>query len=689
MAASAAPRALRILARLHGIQTSYLDCEGHTHEAGAATLLAVLEALSAPIRRPEDAGRALRLRRQELARRALEPVHVAWEGRLGSVLVRLPAGAGGTARCTLRREDGSESARSVRLADLALAGASRVEGRRFVARRLRWPGPLPLGYHELRLEIGGAEHASLVIAAPRKAHGAADERLWGLFLPLYALRTRRGLGCGNFSDLRALAEWVASQGGSVVGTLPLLASFLDQPFDDSPYRPASRLHWNEAYLDLAGAPECAASAEASRLLRDPELRAEAAALNAADLVDWGRVFALKRHLLGLLARALLRTPGPRRDEFLRFQTERADVVDYARFRAVLERRRRPWQEWPARLREGDLRPPDFDAGAAQAWTYAQWLAREQLAAAAAAARQRGPGLYLDFPLGVHPAAYDTWRERSLFATGASAGAPPDPLAPQGQDWRFPPLHPQRLREQGYRYLRACLRRHLEFAGVLRLDHVLGLHRLFWVPEGLGAANGAYVRYPAAELYAILCLESRRHRVRVVGEDLGTVPGYVRPALDRHNVARMYVLPFEAVAHPARALRPVPRGAAACLNTHDLPPFAAWWDGPAAAALRRPLWAFLRRRGLGPAGPPSARAALGACLRWLAASSAAIVLINLEDLWLERRPQNVPGTGPEAPNWRRKAALALEDFSRAPDLVETFVETGRLRAAAAGPAAVAR
>jgi 4-alpha-glucanotransferase len=278
------------------------------------------------------------------------------------------------------------------------------------------------------------------------------------------------------------------------------------------------------------------------------------------------------------------------------------------------------------------------------------------------------------------------------------GAPPDAFFTRGQAWGFPPLHPERAREQGHRHLIACLRHHLEQAGALRIDHIMGLHRLFWVPKGMEPRDGVYVRYPAEELYSILCLESHRHRSLIVGENLGTVPAYVNRALARHGILGMYVAQYATTAKVAMALRPVPSRSVASINTHDMPPFAAFWRGldigdrralglltqrgaererQRRQALKRSLVSFLRRQGW-LRGSASAFSVLRACLAHLAASPARLLLVNLEDLWLETKPQNVPGTVDERPNWRRKARHSLEALCQMPQVADTLREIDRLR-----------
>ncbi len=642
--------------------------------------------------RMADVPQALRERREEQWRRCCEPVVVAWDGEPVSLELRLPAGrAVGPADCCLKFEDGEERRWSCDLASLPVLRAAAVEGRRWVARLLSLPPGLPWGYHRFALELPACSCETLVISAPRQVYtllSAGAGRIWGAFLPLYALTSERSWGAGNFTDLENLCRWVQALGGGMVGTLPLLAAFLDEPFDPSPYAPVSRLFWNEFYLDVARVPELEGSWEARKVLGSPEFQREIRELRDAPLVDYRRGMAARRRVLEHLARSFFSggSAGRRRAELRRWAAEHPHAEDYARFRAAGEQQRTCWQDWPERMREGGLREGDYDPDAARYHLYVQWLAHEQFQAAAEQARRRGAGLYLDFPVGVHRAGYDVWRERAAFVLEASIGAPPDPFFAGGQDWGLPPLHPERIREQGYRYFIASLRHHLRYAGALRLDHIMGLHRLFWVPGGLPAREGVYVRYRAGEFYAILALESRRQKALIVGEDLGTVPCQVRAAMARHGVYRMYVLPFELARSPAgeapgEILRPVPADALACLNTHDMPPFAAFWQERKEGE-RLALSAFLQRAGRLEAPRAGTGAALKACLAHLAASRAPILLVNLEDLWLETAPQNVPGAG-DYPSWRRKARLSFEKFARLPGVAELLGEISALRAGRSG------
>lgn len=686
---------LKELARLYGVQTAYTDAMGKHVEARPEPLLATLRSLGAPIEGAGDVAEALRSRREEAAERMLEPVVVAWDGHARDLDVRLRGGNGSLA-CHLDLENGERRGWVLDLESLPQTG----EG----TRRLTLPESLPPGYHRLRAESGGRSAESLVISAPTRAY--TDQRsLWGVFLPLYALRTERSWGAGDFSDLETLAEWSARLGGGVVGTLPILSSFLDEPFEPSPYAPASRLFWNEIYLDPRRLPEFEDYGGARRLVESPDFQSEIEALQRETSVDYARLASLKRRVLEELAHRFFSRPGIRYDEFDRFVRGKKDLEPYAAFRAVGDRRGESWQCWPERLCEGSLAPADFDEEDYRYYLWTQWACEQQIAGMAKEARRRGPGLYLDLPLGVHGSSFDVWRERDLFARKVAAGAPPDSFFTKGQNWGFPPLRPERLRERGYDYLIDSFRHHLEHAGLLRIDHVMQLHRLFWIPEGMESADGVYVTYPADELYAVLSLESHRHQAMIVGENLGTVPPEVYESMDRHEVLGMYVVQYE-LQPGSEGLREPPARTAASLNTHDMPMFSAFleakdvedleslgfFDAEQARAererraqIRQKMEREIPQEVRGDQTVDQTvdqtivdRAVLHKRLEDLASSPARMVLINLEDLWGETEPQNVPGTHTERPNWRRKARLSFEEFSERPEVVDTLRRVNELR-----------
>ena len=521
---------------------------------------------------------------------------------------------------------------------------------------------------------------------------------WGTFLPLYALRTKDDWGVGSFTDLADLYRWTTGLGGSTVGTLPLLAQFLDEPYEYSPYSPASRLFWNELYVDPAATPEFERSADARRLAGE-------ARRPGGRVVDYRKAYAAKRPVLEALARELFgeRADGPRRRAFERYRDAQPHLDDYARFRAFGERTRKAWLEWPARQRGGRIASGDVDADAVRFHQYAQFVADEQVASIGKTAP--GHGLYLDLPLGVNGASYDTWRFRDAFAMGVSGGAPPDTFFTKGQTWGFPPLNPLRMFAGDLAYVRACVRHLARHAGVLRVDHVMGLHRLFWVPDGMDATEGVYVRYPADAMYAVLADEAHAAGTAVTGEDLGTVPRSVRAAMTRHGVLRSHVVELESQIRSGDPLPPPPAASLASLNTHDLFPFAGFWTGAdiddrlglglidraEARCLRTErgrLTRSMTRRLVDDRWLGTRRAvaepqdAADAAHRHLAASRARMVIVNLEDLWGETVPQNRPGTSTERPNWRLRAARRFDTVRSDPAIVGRLEEIDRLRDEAA-------
>ncbi|MGH7467727.1 MAG: 4-alpha-glucanotransferase [Longimicrobiales bacterium] len=670
--------ALQQLATQYGVQLSYADSYGQTRQAAPEALVAVLRALGLPLERAEDAERALAAQAEQQG--LLEPVLVAWNGLLGAFAVRAPWSVA-TALYELRLEDGSLQGGQLQLqpAKRGLTG--------------HLPQVLPHGYHQLSVRVAGEWARAHIISAPMQAY-VEDGRSWGAFLPLYSVRSSRNQGIGDYGKLSELARWIGGLGGDYVCTLPLLATFLDRPFEPSPYSPVSRLFWSDAFIDVLAARELLVAPSDGDVLSGSEL-GEIERLNHAELVDYHAVAALKRRVLERLALCFVQSHGEQSADFRAFEKDYPRARDYAAFRAACDRQQQGWPAWPTRMQDGRLEPSDYHADHAAYHRFSQYAATRQLAAISHA---RGARLYLDLPLGVHPDGYDSWRERDLFAPGVATGAPPDAFFTQGQNWGFAPMRPNALRVSGYAYLRAALQTHLRYAAVLRLDHVMALHRLFWVPAGMPAVHGVYVRYPAAELYALLTLESHRHHATIVGEDLGTVPPEVREQMGDHRIARMFVVQFEARSEEPDSLPPPPALSVACLNTHDMPTFEAFRRGLDAdlrgelglidaeeiAAVRHDRRALLhalaeqlRRAGFlhGLAQPEQVRDALLACL---AASPASLVLVNLEDLWREERPQNVPGTSAERPNWRRRTRPSLEEIVNEPEVAALLSRLNEIR-----------
>ncbi len=555
--------ALHQLAHLWGVETAYYDVTGREQHASPDQLVQVLSLLGAHLAGVDDAEAALAERRAELAHRVLEPVTVLWgdEGGVpgGAVLLRLPAGAGGAVVADLEVEGGAAAGWSIQADELPVVHRE-GEDPGWRGHLLDLPGALPCGYHRLRVESPAGPAEALVLVAPRRGYrGAGTRRDWGVFAPTYALHSEHSWGVGDLGDLGRLTTWAAERGATMVGTLPLLACFLDEPFDPSPYSPVSRRFWNELFLDMDAIPELERSMGARALMQEDRFGRVVADARTADLVDYRRVMAAKRRVLEILAQELRHAPAARVEAFRSFLRRRPEVEEYARFRAAADHFRTGWPAWPTEARDGDLSGVPLREADVDYHRYVQWLMDEQITRLADEAEARDCALYLDLPLGVNGGGYDVWHDRHVFAAGASTGAPPDALFTGGQDWGFPPLHPEAMRLEGYAYLRASLAHQLGHAGMVRIDHVMGLHRLYWIPAGRPATEGVYVRYPVEELYAVFCLESHRHRCLLVGENLGTVPPEVGPVMAEHGIDGMYVLQYDARPDPASPAGARPAG----------------------------------------------------------------------------------------------------------------------------------
>lgn len=661
-------QALHHLAELSGIQLSYTDGLGHTREAKTEPLIHVLRLLGHEITDLSQAPAALKAATLSSWYFHVEPSTVVWRGETGTLAIRCPAGAYAAISCSLQIEDGELIEWQTELSQLQAHAGHEIDGHHYVERLLPLP-LLPVGYHKLHLKHASFEADVFLISAPRRAFEFEGDSEWGVFAPLYSLHSDRSWGAGDLSDLRTLADWTHDQGGSFVATLPLLAMFLgEQSYSASPYSPVSRLFWNEFYIDAARAAEGCPPA-LDFLHQDSTLQAIRQA-RSADTVQYRDIFKLKRQLLEKLA-TCRQSDVPEPDN-LRTQ--------YARFRAVHERQQRPWQQWPEALRAGTITPDDYDAEVYAFYLMAQQVIDEQMEDLKHDLAVRSQKLYLDLPIGGHSDGFDAWRYAGLFADGVSCGAPPDRLFTLGQDWGLPPQIPSRMRASGYEYLRQMLTHHLSLADVLRFDHVIGLRRLYWIPNGSPATEGIFVTYPQDELFAILAIESNRHRSVIVGENLGTVPPEVNEAMMRHGVYETYVLQYELPGAAQRALRTAPRGALASLNTHDMPPFASYWSGDdidlrtrlgisnetlaeqerqERATERETLQRVLLEEGLLTEGSGDVAKLFEASVRLLARSAAQYIVINLEDLWLETETQNVPGTAEG--NWQRPLRRALSDL----------------------------
>ncbi|GAB4555941.1 MAG: 4-alpha-glucanotransferase [Phycisphaerales bacterium] len=679
---------LRALAKLYQIQPSYLAAGSNKRrQISEESLRAVLGSFGVDANTPAQIDRAIARRVKQLRSRTLEPVTVAWNGRCALTL-RLQGKAPAAIRVELDLEDGDTSEHTFDASALKQKTVKGPDGEPEHLATLRLKGTLPTGYHDCRVTIGRTTHHTLVMSAPTRCFqhpGSTLDACWGLFCPTYALRSERDTGCGDLTDLRRLAAWAHTHGSRVIATLPLLATYLEEPYEPSPYSPVSKLFWNELFLDAAATPEFEHCAKAKRRAGSQSYRREADALRNAELVQYRRQFQLQRSILEPLSEHFFEKGHDASEEYASFLADNPEATDYARFRAVMERQRRTWSDWSQRLQEGRFRASDYDPAAERYHLYAQYRFQDQLGALARDMEDRSGLLYLDLAVGVRGDGYDAFEHPDLFAHTLSVGAPPDPTFLRGQDWGFPPMLDEALREDRYAYFRRTIRNHMRFCGALRLDHVMAFYRLWLVPHGYESTHGLYAHYHMDEQLAVYSIESHKNRCQIVGENLGTVPTQVEKALDKHAMGPLYVGQM-SMWDDEEAFSPVRANAVASCNTHDMAPFAKFWDGSEAddrlevgliderqADKERADRADMRARvikRLSKAGeirkgsPEEVRDALH---RHIAAGDAAFTLINTEDLWLETRSQNIPGTTDEHANWRRRLRYELEDIMSDDDI----------------------
>jgi len=529
------------------------------------------------------------------------------------------------------------------------------------------PPDLPIGYHELHPDDGGP--VTRLFVTPGRCHLPAGLRAWLPVVQLPSCRSAESWGIGDLADLRAIATWAAGRGAGMVAVSPLHAPLPLAHVEPSPYRPSSRRWLNPLLLRVEEIPGAAADPDVR------ELAARARRLNREPVVDRDAVWELKRRALELL----WERHGPDA-RFARWRAEQGEELErYARFCALAEHHGRGWRSWPAELRRPDAPAVDrFAADHADRvafWAWVQHLAADQLRRA-----EEPVALLTDLAVGVDPDGADAWALQDLLAEGVSVGAPPDEFNRAGQDWGLPPFVPHALREAGYAPLASLWRAAMGHGGGVRIDHVMGLFRLFWIPPGGGPEDGAYVRYRADELLAVLAIESARAGAVVVGEDLGTVEPEVRAALGEAGVLSYRLVWFEGAPPeewPAQAL--------AAVTTHDLPTVAGVWSGDDAADQRaagiepdEAALAGLRDRlvsltGLGP--DADVEDVVVAVHARLARAPSALVAATLEDMLALRRRPNLPGTTHERPNWSIGLPVPLADVFTDP-LVDRVVEALR-------------
>ena len=668
------PPELVALAHAHGVDSTY-DPGGGPVPVGARTLVAVLGALGVAAGTPQDVQDSLERHLADLRARLLPPCVVVRAGRRTALDV--PADA----RVSVELEDGGVWA--------------------LPAARSHWlPADLPLGRHLLRVTAGGRQAQAPLIVAPERATDLRG-RGWGFLAQLYSVLSERSWGMGDLGDLAELAQWAGAElGAGFVQINPLHAALPGAPSDPSPYRPSSRRFADPVHLRVEAVPEYAYLA-AERRARVEEYAARAGRLRAEvlehdGLIDRDAVWELKRAALEVL-HEVPRGVGRAAAYAAYVRREGGWLEQFALWSALAEVHGADWHAWPRGLRRPDS--PHVTLAAAgladriEFHRWLSWLVDEQLGQAQRAAEEAGMpvGLIHDLAVGVHPDGADAWVLQDVLATGISTGAPPDAFNAHGQDWGLPPWRPDALAAAGYAPYAELLRSAARHAGALRIDHVMGLFRLWWVPAGHRPTEGAYVRYDAEAMLGVLALEAHRAGTAVIGEDLGTVEPGVREELAARGILGTSVLWFERDWRAKGEILAPGRWRSRCLatlTTHDLPSTAARLTGEhvelrhrlgllaralgeeqADAAAELADWrAELTRLGLLEPDAPLDPLVLH---RFLLATPAELVGVWLPDAVGDPRPQNLPGTSDQYPNWRLPVAdatgcpLTLDQVAAAP------------------------
>ncbi|MEG3640051.1 glycogen debranching protein GlgX [Magnetococcus sp. PR-3] len=605
--------------------------------------------------------------------------------------------------------------------DLALDGERLMDGHRLERRIFHLYEKLEVGYYRFELHGAGlpdGDFASMrLVVAPERCYlpeklEENDGRIWGFSPQLYALRSKRNWGIGDFQDLTKLVEMTAKQGGGVIGLNPLHTLFLERPEQISPYSPNSRHYVNPLYIAPELVPEMANCPEAKTRLKSPGVRRLLHKLRETEMVDYAEVAVLKLSIMRLLFDVFRQAHLSPDDGCV--TTERGlafkqfvkgggeSLCRLATFNALAEHFAKSgedmggWRSWPSPYRRPDSPEVKRFTQSHEEEIYFQlylyWIADDQLQAAKGRAQELGMpvGLYADMALGVDPDGADFWNEQSAYAGDMRIGAPADLFNPKGQNWGLPPFDPRTLREEGYQPFIDALRNTMRHAGAIRLDHVMSLARLFWVPVGAPATEGGYVRYPVEDLLGLVALESQRNQCLVIGEALGTVPEGFREKLADNGILSYRLLYFER-AEEGRFLQPQEFNTRSLVaaTTHDLPTFAGFWEG-VDLGVKEELELYPRAdmaeefRGqrhhdkiklmeaLREAGIPFEALEedadvtpefIQAVYHMLSHTPAHLLMVQLEDVLEQRDQVNLPGTVNEHPNWQRKLTATLEEMEK--------------------------
>ncbi|MEJ2695157.1 MAG: 4-alpha-glucanotransferase [Candidatus Sulfobium sp.] len=712
------------LAALCGIMPEYYDIFGNKHVTPLETKKAILSAMKLNV----DSGEGLA---EEIGKLTwsewkvfVDPVRViSVNEQPMTVSLRLPLEEGEepdlSVSWSIEDEEGGRDDFTVSGEHIRVSEERHVEGRRYIRMVVEDSTFRNIGYYLLRFEFRHARRIfpdrkkqlagiSRTIITPDTCYlppALQEGRSWGVAVDLYSLRSGRNWGSGDFTDLDAVVKWVDSMEGGFVGINPLHAVPNRERSGISPYSPVSRLYRNFIYLDVESLPEVRESADIGRVLGSAVFRERAARLRDREFIDYEGVASLKEEILKQAFRFFYdthyRKNTARGEDFRKYAAREGEFLDaFAVYQAVSDYMKTnnnafAWQSWPEEYH--DPLGPAVRQFKRLNWKkvlyhkYVQWLIDEQLALTAERIEKRemSLGFYHDLAVGSMGGGSDAWNYGEVLAREADVGAPPDDFSPDGQNWGFPPLIPLRLKETGYDLFIHTIRKNMEYGGALRIDHALGLFRLFWIPHGMTAKEGAYVSYPSEDLLRIIALESVRNRTTIIAEDLGTIGENVRETLRRFRMFSYRLFYFER-NYPDPSFTPpggYPETALCSVTTHDLPTLYGYWAGRDLHVRRRlgvydddEKWrevvevrkrdkslilTALKSAGFLPGDYSAEQMTPELCsaiYRYLASTPCKLVLVNLNDVIGAMDQQNLPGNSEGYPSWMRKMPMFLEEIT---------------------------
>ncbi len=697
------------------VDTSYWDIFGHERHVGREALQSILRSLGWNVDTFETLNEGRRNRFAEASTRGL-PVTAVVSEREKWVPLTLPQSRAGSIGFQLQLDAGHSLSGTFDVSDLTQIDEVMLDEDKWSTYRLPVPAETPLGYHELTLTFDGQILArSQLIVSPDRAYLperlANGGRTAGFNIALYGLRSARNWGCGDFTDLRNLTEWAAKEVGfSMIGLNPLHALSNRAPYNTSPYLPLSMYYKNLIYIDVESVPEFTCSSCARALLASPKVQQLIGHLREAEFVEYAEVDRLKRRFLKLLYREFRRSKDSERTRQFRAYCERegdllSNFATYCALDEALHKQDRnvwTWRNWPAAYQNPKSSETEAFAAAharsVEAYKFIQFVIEEQLSAAQQHAKDCGMsiGLYHDLAVATDSCGSDLWAYPDHYVGGCRVGAPADDFSPQGQDWGFPPPNKETHRAEGYRLFRESIRKIVRHGGALRIDHVMRLYRLFWVPQNMLPAEGTYVRDYATDLMHVLALESVASQNIIIGEDLGTVTDEMRELFTRFGILSYRLFPFEKNYSTGEFKNSFeyPRQALVASSTHDLPTLAGFWQNRDIEARREAgtldeagyqnqvadrrrekqrILDVLHSEELLPASYTRSAAQLNeldgdlhnAVIAFLARTPSLILLLNQEDFTKRTDQQNLPGTTAQYPNWRSKMSIAIEDLEASP------------------------